>query len=504
MVKARPCRAVAGMVAASMIARSARRKPVPLQAAPSSVAAESRLRLAIASGGDDRIWLDPVTRRNRYGVPATPAPDELWFSSSTASAVSPRGWIAAGEAFQRVAGPAAQPVGRWFDDLRRRVLALYGPPGAQAILAASGTEAELITLGLALGLADGPLTNIVVAPAETGSGVPAAASGLHFLSRASLGGAVAKAARLTGWEDAVVTLETIEIRTACGTPRAQADVDDEAAAKVAYAVASGAFALLHVLDASKTGRTGVSRAAARQIRALYPERVLVVVDACQLRCAAADIRRDLEDGLAVMLTGSKFAGGPAFCGALLLPPGLTRRLLETPVGAVAPLTAALAPYSAALDWPTALRPRFAAGLVHPANLGLGLRWSAALAEIEAYERVPAARRAALLADFDQAVHAQVAADPGLALADRCDGAAPGLVSIVHADGGDPRAVYEAMTAGDGGRRPCHLGQPVAVGPRHALRVCASMPIITDAAAHGFAAVEAELEEVFASWASLRA
>ncbi|MEJ0064494.1 MAG: hypothetical protein WDM85_03005 [Caulobacteraceae bacterium] len=39
----------------------------------------------------------------------------------------------------------------------------------------------------------------MIAPAETGSGVPAAAGGAHFLDRASLGGAVAKAQRLAGW-----------------------------------------------------------------------------------------------------------------------------------------------------------------------------------------------------------------------------------------------------------------------------------------------------------------
>jgi hypothetical protein len=75
------------MVAASAIVR---REP---RAAPSPL--DRRLALLIASGGDERIWPDPVTRRNRYGVPAAPAPDELWFSSSTASPVSPRGWAAA-------------------------------------------------------------------------------------------------------------------------------------------------------------------------------------------------------------------------------------------------------------------------------------------------------------------------------------------------------------------------------------------------------------------------
>jgi len=483
------------MVAASMIVR-----PDGRTDARGLASCDARLRLLIASGGDDRIWLDPVTRRNRYSVPAIPAPDELWFSSSTASAVAARGWTAAGEALQRLTTPGRCSIAALFDGLRQRLLSLYGAPGAEAVLAASGTEAELVTLCLALGLARRPVANIVIAPAETGSGVPAAAAGAHFLGRASLGGAVAKATRLAGWEDAQVTLETVEIRSPCGALRVQADVDQEAALKVGRAVAAGAFALLHVLDASKTGRSGVSRAVAAQILDRYPDRVLVVVDACQLRCAASDLRRDLEQGFAVMLTGSKFAGGPAFCGALLLPVALAERLADAE-----PAGAALSPYSAALDWPAALRRPFASDLVHVANLGLGLRWSAALAEIEAYEAIPAAWRAAMLSDFNRSVRAHVDADPGLVLADRsAHAAAPGLIPIFHTDGADPRAIYDALTNGDGGRRPCHLGQPVAVGPALALRVCASMPMITAAAESGFVAVEADLDEAFESWARLRA
>src|SRR5262249_29416945 len=161
--------------------------------------------------------------------------------------------------------------------------------GAEAVLAPSGTEAELVTLCLALALAEGPLVNIVVAPAETGSGVPDAASGRHFLGRASFGDAVAKGVRLAGWEAEHLTLETVEIRLPDGTPRRQADVDQEAAIRVERAVTGGAFALLHVLDASKTGRAGVSREAAAEIVVRYPGRVLVAVDACQLRCPAAQV-----------------------------------------------------------------------------------------------------------------------------------------------------------------------------------------------------------------------
>ncbi|HEY1426759.1 MAG TPA: hypothetical protein VGF50_08820 [Caulobacteraceae bacterium] len=464
-----------------------------------AAALDRQLALLIASGGDERIWPDPVTRRNRYGAPAIPAPDELWFASSTASAVSPRGWAAARGALQRLGEPGRFTIAAWFDQLRARLLALYGAPGADAVLAASGTETELVVLSLAFALAGGPVANIIVAPAETGSGVPDAASGLNFLGRASLGDAVARGARLAGWEGAHLQLESIEIRRADGALRRQADVDQEAAIRAERAVTGGAFALLHVLDASKTGRPGVSRASAAQILARYPGRVLVAVDACQLRCPADRIRRDLEHGFAVMITGSKFAAGPAFCGALLLPAELAGQLART-----RPDGAPLSPYSAALDWPEPMRGRVARGLAHAANLGLGLRWSAALAEIEAYEAIPADWRAAVLAEFDRAVQDRVSADPGLALVDapgRCS--APGLAPILHADGGDPRRAWLTMSRGDAGRRACHLGQPVAVGARWALRVCASMPMVTEATERGFAGIAAGLDEVFDSWRAAR-
>lgn len=485
--------------AASVVRRDAAPR-IPAPVAP----ADAQLRLLLASGGDERLFLDPVSRRNRYGAPAVPAPDELWFSSSTACAVSPRGWSAAGAALARLITPDAShrlPIDLWLDDIRARILALYGAPGCEAVLSASGSEAEFVALLFALTLARGPVVNIVVAPAETGSGVPAAAAGRHFLARASLGGPVGKGERLAGWESAAIDQRTLEIRHPDGRLRAMSEVDQEAADRVDQALAGGAFALLHVLDASKTGRQGVSREAARRILARHPGRVLVVVDACQLRCPADRVRADLERGFAVMLTGSKFAGGPSFCGALLLP-----QVLADELRTARPTRAALDDYSAALDWPAALRPAFGASLRHPANLGLGLRWTAALAEIEAYQAIAPGLRDALVADFDRAVRARARADRGLALLDDCEPpGAPGLTPILQADGAAARAVYEALQRpGDPGVPPCHLGQPVAVGERWALRICASMPMITEAAARGLAPLEADLDLLFETWAALRA
>jgi hypothetical protein len=104
----------------------------------------------LTGGGDERIAVDPATGRNRYGTPVGKACDEVWFSSSTASAVSPRGYEAALQALRCLAGAHQKwPVSGWFDRMRDRLAALFGIPQAGVILSSSGTELELIALVLA-------------------------------------------------------------------------------------------------------------------------------------------------------------------------------------------------------------------------------------------------------------------------------------------------------------------------------------------------------------------
>ena len=71
-------------------------------------------------------------------------------------------------------------IGQRFDDIRASITHFLGIPGSEAVLAPSGTDAEVLALAMAAGLATGPLTNILIAPEETGSGVPLAARGCHF------------------------------------------------------------------------------------------------------------------------------------------------------------------------------------------------------------------------------------------------------------------------------------------------------------------------------------
>ncbi len=441
---------------------------------------EDHLRILLVSGGDSRIWPDPVSARNRYGTPTVPATDEVWLSSSTASAVSEHGYQTALQRLTDVLHPEAAghlSLPELFDQIRSEIGVLYGTEGSQTVLTPSGTDAELITLFIATSLMDGPLTNIVVAPEETGSGVLMAAGGANFLNSASFSITMPKGCRLAGWESADIAAAAVAIRTPAGDPRAAADIDADAARLAADALADGRNVLLHILDTSKTGLTGLSRETAAQIAALAPGRVLVVVDACQLRCPADRLRSDLERGFMVQITGSKFAGGPAFCGALMLPGQIVAALPGS-----GGMPQGLASYSALLDWPDGLRPIAAETLHNTANMGLALRWTAALADLSECEAIDIDIRDRFFRHFEQFADDVFSASQRLEPLCRPRSTGAACRSIVPLKAllpdGSPASFEEAANLHDRLRRPddmpaVHLGQPVALGPVNVLRVCAS-------------------------------
>lgn len=474
---------------------------------------ESRLRLLLASGGDERIWPDPVTGRNKYATTIMPASDETWFSSSTASTISERGYRAAladlHALLERGVKTSVQ-VQDWLCELRAELLTLYGRDGAEAVLVASGTDAELIALAIAERLLARPITNIVVAPNETGSGVSKAAAGLNFLATSCLGGPVPVGQRLGGWADADIEVSCVDIRTPEGEPRDPGAVDLDVASRAELALARGRGVLLHVLDTSKTGLAGLSREVATQIAALAPERVLVLVDACQLRCPADRLRSDLDRGFMVLITGSKFAGGPPLSGALLLPEPIATGLRSAPLP-----PEGLADYSARLDWPVRLQTTFARDLTTTANLGVGLRWRAALSELRRFATVDRRLQETFLDRFEREVRLRAGITPRVALlGDRAQGIAtnPSIVPLVlmRADGdfmscaetakvqaGLRSAIATDVVEGAAPRlrRIIHVGQPVQLGRRTVLRVCASAPQVNAVA--GRIAQGAAFEEAFA-------
>src|SRR6202035_6168835 len=99
------------------------------------------------------------------------------------------------------------------------------------------------------------------------------------------------------------------------------------------------------MDSSKFGWRAPSDQCLDEIAARWPGQVQIVVDACQMRLGRARLRKYLDRGFLVLITGSKFFTGPPLSGALLVPEALWGRvaqMADVPVG--------LAGYTARGDW----------------------------------------------------------------------------------------------------------------------------------------------------------
>ena len=463
--------------------------------------------------GDSRLDLDPTTGLDRYGCAALPQSGAAELASSTASTVSLAG-LAAAEALwrhfaeaetvesrERVAAAAADVITK---DLLTAVG--IGPrEKAAPVLAASGTTAILMATGLALDSAMEPALAVIVGAEETGTGVIAAATGRHPCARTPLGTQVGPGWRVAGYPADFATA-TVAIRDETGHPLSAGAVFDRVLRAVARGRAAGRRVVVTVLESSKTGLVAPGIAAVLELRERFPD-VAVIVDACQWRTGSAVLRRYLAAGCIVVVSGSKFYGGPPFSGALLVPSALAQGRTPLPEG--------LAAYSWRGDWPAEWDNR-CAGLPRRANPGLLLRWRAALAEIAAFRALPPQRVTELLAVFHEIVQLEASAcgfallppPPPVASVDDAEPWAglPSIfpVAVARPDGGwfgvEALGVLQSLLRQNAGprlgaeatlhertiaSRACYVGQPVALGSGLAvLRIAVGARLLTAADSRG--------------------
>ncbi|MDB5495242.1 MAG: hypothetical protein JWP86_2579 [Phenylobacterium sp.] len=456
-----------------------------------------RLEALLASGGDERIALDPATGLNRYGCGVRPAPGECAFSSSTASTLSPGAFAAAAARRDHLLSAGGARAAD-MDRIRQTLTALCGLPPAQAqevILAPSGTDLHLIVADLARGGSLRPLTTVMADPAESGRGVPLALAGRRFGTGLPHGGRAVAGEPLPDLPPGSVM--TIRVREDDGAARPAEAVDAEVEAACARAIRGGGPVLLAVLDVSKTGLSAPSLACAARLKAAHGEALTVLVDACQFRLRGESVARRLALGFLVAVTGSKFYGGPAFSGALFVPAGCAERLRAQP------LSPGLADYCARTDWPAGYAARTL--LPDASNLGLLLRWEAALHEMWAFHALPAAEVAGFVGEFAAAVADQLASCPQLepiapAAPSQAAGGWDSIPTIfpflVRGPAGvlgsaAVQALYEQLRSRDAD--PVRLGQPVAIGRRRgeavsALRLALGARDVVEALRGGRAAV----------------
>ena len=352
----------------------------------------------LAAGGDTRLHLDPTARLNSYGCRPFPRPEAFTFASSTATSISERAYGAAGATHQMLVESAFKSSDQVFDDevdaVRQALLSMLGlqATGHDIAFSPSGTDSELHAVFIARRVLRGPLTCVIAGSDETGSGTTLAALGRHFSTITSQRVPVAKGEPITGMGEDIESVG-VPLRAADGALRALADIDADVSAAVAASIERGRDVLLHVMDHSKLGWRCPTIECIDALGAKWSGRILVVVDACQMRLSRPWMRAYLEHGFLVQITGSKFFTGPPFSGALLVPEALCTRLRR--MDGVPP---GLRDYSTRSDWPldwSGVRD----ALPETTNVGQLLRWTAAAREIGDYFAVPPAYRQRALAYF---------------------------------------------------------------------------------------------------------
>ena len=463
----------------------------------------------LVSGGDPRLTLDPGSRVNGYGCAASPEPEVWSFASSTASTISQAGYDRAALAREELMHKCLfDEVEVAFDARCEEIRAelrghLALPPRVEIVFSPSGTDSQLHALFLARAVLGAPPVTIVVGADQTGSGTSHTARGHHFSSMTASGSAVRKDGAVAGLAGASIALPLL----AAGPEIAmRADADAAVLHAVEATIAQGAPVLLQIMDASKLGWRAPSAACLDEIARRWPRKVQIVVDACQARLSRRRMRAYLDRGHMVLMTGSKFFGGPAFSGALLVPEGLSR-----PLDRIEGIAPGIFDYAGRCDWPmawTVLRSRFE----RRPNFGQWLRWEAALAEIGSYYAVPEAFRAKVLAALAAGIDTMIALSPSLrrvpsaadtAGADDDEFAQTTIFPFMLLRDGKPVSIAETnvihqalardMNEQIGGSaadrqvaaQRCLIGQPVRLerqdaSPQALLRLCVGARLVTEA------------------------
>lgn len=437
----------------------------------------------LCSGGDARITLDPQTGLNRYL--AAPYPRRtLAFASSTANDISPA-------AFDHLLALNAAGQGSYanhLDTLRRRIAAVYGlGPQTGVIFAPSGTDCEFIALAAVQGRAKGGVHNILLGADEVGRGCIHSARGCHFAECTALGHATHTGQPVAGMEK--VTLWDVPVRCERGEARDSREIAQVVRAEIVNAREQDQHALLHVVHGSKTGLILPRLREINALRAEFGDSLSIVVDACQARITSEAVRGYLSLGAIVLLTGSKFMGGPPFSGFALVPPAAIERAAPLPQG----FTSLFRRAEWDARWPGCEL------LEDSANPGLALRLEASVFELERFEALePGAAERVILA-FQHAIRELLLRERSFRLIQpyRADNAADAaehpveMLSLATLDvSAHPQAAtFEGATMLHRSldARGLRLGQPVkcvpleGVGWAGTLRAGLSMPQICELA-----------------------
>ncbi len=344
------------------------------------------LREALVSGCDERIFLDPITHKNKYFL--DPAQSEGLFQrgSCTCGTLTPSGLKSAQHFLESYPDRHYESL---IAEQAGRIRALFSPTDEfDVFFGPSGSDMMYLPLLFQSLLRPGKkIVNIVSCPEELGSGSKMAAEAKYYATYTQFGETVEKETLLDN--SLTSQVEYLDARGADGRI-----LDRKELIKCIVQDNPDAALIGNLVFGSKSGISDDLN-----IIDEVEQEVMWVVDMCQFRTDNALVHSLLQKGAMVMITGSKFFQSPPFCGALLVPRQWTDALRRVQI--VSPVSIFNRLFSA-YDMPASL-PGLRKGLERRENAGLRLRWNVALDEMEAYARWTAAETNEVIQDWNAAV-----------------------------------------------------------------------------------------------------
>lgn len=358
--------------------------------------AEELIRL-LASGGDERLALNPQTGLNRYMSGPYPR-DILAYASSTANDISP-------PAFRHLLDRTTQGGADYrtvLDAMRARLRKVFAlDDSVEVVFAPSGTDLEYVALATVTHRAPAGVHNILLGADEVGRGCIQSAAGNFFTGRTALDRTVDVGASVPGLE--AVSLSDIPVRCGEGYAHTSQEIAAAIDREVQTAEAEGQHALVHVVHGSKTGLILPQTRELDRLQSRWGDAMTLVVDACQVRLGASEVAAYLDRGAIVLMTGSKFVGGVPFSGFALIPASIGQAAPPLPAGFDALFRRAEWPEG----WPGA------EVLPDGDNPGLAARLEGALFEMERFWALPAATITDVVGSFQQALRRDLIEPLGL-------------------------------------------------------------------------------------------
>jgi|AntRauTorckE5430_2_1112549.scaffolds.fasta_scaffold00422_11 hypothetical protein len=366
-----------------------------------------------------------------------------------------------------------------FESQRRRLAQYLNlPSGAEIILCPSGSDAEYIPIAMAKALHPTKfIANGITQFNEIGAGTEPASRGDYFSTHAPFLGAN-DLKTLSGF-DGIKGL-FINARNDDGSVRVSAS--EEMNEFCSRQLEEGFYPIIHGVFGGKTGVRDTVMPGSQEVG----DKSMGVVDACQGRFTLDEIKQWMNQESVVLFTTSKFFQAPPFCGAVIVPPGIAKKLSSAPapmnmiadsMGLGAFLTDKELPVCLQ-NWKNALKNE------GNNNVGLALRWEAGLAAMEALSSVPDTDRMSVSHEWASAVKFMVDSDDLLDIFSiersivsiRIGKHSGGWLDMVEA-----RDLYRWMSLEISGLIPhatddermalstiIYIGQPVSVSDSHAI------------------------------------